>query len=284
MIKFKDVYFKYPNSREFVLENINLIIKEGEIIAIMGDNGAGKTTLAKHMNGLLKPLRGDVFVDETNTKNAAVSDLSRKVALVFQYPEKMFFSENVWEEIAFALRNFGYDETLINKLVEKTLKMFWLWRYKDSSPYVLSGGEQRRLAIASVVVWDPKYIIFDEPTAGQDAIQREILLNIIRMMIKKGKSVIMITHDVEFIAEISPRIVLLNKGKIIFDGKSSELFRKTDLLLSCNLMQPYIYRLETVLIKKGAINRLAKDFDELVEMIVEIKRGQRDVKKYIRSI
>jgi len=242
-IEFKGVYYRYPETDVDVLRGIWLEIGEGEAVAILGDNGAGKTTLIKHMNGLLKPSKGDVYVDGVNTREVEVSTLARKVALVFQYPEKMFFSETVYDEVSFALKNFGFEKDLIPRIVEKTLKMFWLWEYRDRSPYTLSGGEQRRLALASILSWDPKYIVLDEPTAGQDAIQREILTHLINRKIREGKTVILVSHDVEFIAEFSPRTILLKDGEIIFDGEADDLFRRKDLLVEAGLEQPTLYQL-----------------------------------------
>lgn len=274
MIKVKNLYFSYTASQGYVLKNINLEISEGELIAIMGDNGAGKTTLVKHFNGLLKPIKGDVYVDGINTKETAVSELSRKVALVFQYPEKMFFSERVWDEVAFSLRNFGYDEETVRRLVQKILNIFWLWKYRDTSPFMLSGGEQRRLAIASVLVWDPKYVVMDEPTAGQDAIQREILLQIIRMMIEKGKTVILVTHDVEFVSEIGPRVVLMNNGEVVYDGEYHELFRNRRLLEMAGLTQPSLFRLEAKLKTKKLLKTGFNTIEEAAENILKIIGGE----------
>ncbi len=242
-IIFDKVYYRYPSSTKYALNNIDLEIREGEVIAILGDNGAGKTTLIKHLNGLLKPTKGEVIVDGVGTRDAKVSDLAKKVALVFQYPEKMFFSESVYDEVGFALKNFGFNKDVIPHIIEKTLKTFWLWGYRDRSPYTLSGGEQRRLALASILAWDPKYIALDEPTAGQDAIQREILIQIINRKINEGKTVILVSHDVEFVAEFSIRTVLMKKGRIIFDGESDELFRRHDLLGDAGLTQPALYQI-----------------------------------------
>lgn len=242
-IVFENVYYKYPGETRYALININLEIGEGEVVAIMGDNGAGKTTLVKHLNGLIKPSKGAVYIDGVKTGDVEVSTLARKVALVFQYPEKMFFSESVYDEVSFALKNFGFEETVIPRIVEKTLKTFWLWEYRDRSPFTLSGGEQRRLALASVLSWDPKYIVLDEPTAGQDAIQREILTHLINRKISEGKTVILVSHDVEFIADFSPRTILLKNGEIIYEGEADDLFRRRELLLEAGLDQPVIYEL-----------------------------------------
>ena len=273
MIVTDDLWFEYSSRDGYILKNINLEIEEGELVSIMGDNGAGKTTLVKHFNGLLKPTKGDVFVDNMNTKKVAVSELAKRVALVFQYPEKMFFSENVWDEVAFSLKNFGYNENMINRQVEKILRIFWLWEYKDKSPFMLSGGEQRRLAIASVLVWNPKYVIMDEPTAGQDAIQREIMLNLINMMIKEKKTVVLVTHDVEFVAEINARIILMNKGEIVFDGDAQKIFRDEEALESAGLTQPSLYKLERRLREEDILKVQFNGIRDAANKIVDILRG-----------
>jgi len=272
MIKFKNVWFRYDD--EYILKDINLEIKEGELICILGDNGAGKTTFAKHLNGLLKPSKGDVIIDGMNTKDTPVSELSKKVALVFQYPEKMFFTSSLTEEVSFALRNFGFDDRVIEHQVEKVLKMFWLWDYRDRSPFTLSGGEQRRLALAIVLAWDPKYIVMDEPTAGQDAFQREMLLGAIREFTMRGKTIILITHDIEFVFEFHSRIILIDKGRIVFDGRSTELFNeKPELLRKAGLDIPFSIKLKQVLSEKGK-HFTFETLDDTVNKIYSLLRGE----------
>ena len=273
MIAVDDLWFKYPSRDEYVLRDINLEIREGELVSIMGDNGAGKTTLVKHFNGLLKATKGNVYVDDKNTREVPVSELAKKVALVFQYPEKMFFSENIQDEVAFSLKNFGYEEGKINRQVEKILKIFWLWNYRNKSPFMLSGGEQRRLAIASVLVWNPKYVIMDEPTAGQDAIQREIILNLINIMLRDKKTVVLVTHDVEFVAEINPRIILMNKGEIIFDGESQKIFRDKEILEAAGLTQPSLYKLEKRLREENILKKRFEGLGDATEKIISILKG-----------
>jgi energy-coupling factor transport system ATP-binding protein len=275
MIVVENLYFTYAPQGDYVLKNINLEIGEGELIAIMGDNGAGKTTLVKHFNGLLKPTLGRVYVDDVDTRDVPISELSRKVGMIFQYPEKMFFSERVWDEVAFALRNFGYDEASINRLVQKILNIFWLWKYRDSSPFILSGGEQRRLAIASVLVWNPKYVVMDEPTAGQDAVQREILLQIINMMVSQGKTVILVTHDVEFVAEIRPRVILMSNGEVVYDGEATRLFRNPGILESAGLTQPILFKLESRLRDQGLIEGGFNTIDEAAKKIISLLGDER---------
>ncbi len=275
MIIFDNVWFKYSDG-DYVLKNINTTIKEGEIVCILGDNGAGKTTLLKHINGLLKPTKGEVYVDELNTKEASVSDLAKKVALVFQYPERMFFTESVWKEVEFALANFGFEEDIRAHRIRKVLNMFWLWEYKDSSPFTLSGGEQRRLAIAIVLAWDPRYVVLDEPTAGQDGFQREILIDMIRNIVHREKTIILATHDIEFVFELPEcRIITLNKGEIIYDGSSVELFNNyPELLIEAGLEPPSLSKLIQTLRMQGK-HVVFKNYDDAVDKIYNlIKRGE----------
>jgi len=218
MIEFKNVSFKYLETQDYVLKDINLAIREGEVVSIVGDNGSGKTTLVKHMNGLLKPVKGEVYVDGVNTRDAPVSELARKVALVYQYPERMFFNPTVKEEISSTLVNFGIEGDLNDEIVENILRRFGLYRYRDRSPFSLSGGEQRRLSIAIAISWNPKYLILDEPTIGLDGDARKELVKTIYELIESDKTVILVTHDMNFILEFDSRVILLNKGVIIFDG------------------------------------------------------------------
>ncbi|MGB9684715.1 MAG: energy-coupling factor ABC transporter ATP-binding protein, partial [Candidatus Bathyarchaeales archaeon] len=153
MIEVQDVYFTYPSGVE-ALKGVSLTIQDGEFVAIMGENGAGKTTLVKHFNGLLKPTRGKVLVDGVETTKVSVATLARKVGFVFQNPDHQLFSETVEEEIAFALKNFGFSSDIIEKRVTWALNLLGLAQYRKTSPFMLSGGERKRVALASVLAWD----------------------------------------------------------------------------------------------------------------------------------
>jgi energy-coupling factor transport system ATP-binding protein len=239
MIEVQDLRFTFPNGKE-VLKGINLTINDGEFLAIMGENGAGKTTLIKHFNGLLKPTSGKVLVDGIDTRTTSTAILSRKVGIVFQNPDHQLFSETVKDEVAFSLRNFGFSEEVIKKRVESILKTLDLIDYADTSPFMLSGGEKKRVALASVLAWDPKYIILDEPTIGQDYRQKDRLRNFILQLNAQGKTVIIVTHDVEFVAECKPRVVLLSNGKIIADSSAIEILSNNALIEKASLLPPQI--------------------------------------------
>jgi cobalt transport protein ATP-binding subunit len=239
MIEVKDLYFSYPNGVE-ALKGVSLTIENGEFIAIMGQNGAGKTTLVKHFNGLLKPTKGSVLIDGVDTRKVSVATLSRKVGLVFQNPDHQLFSETVKDEIAFALRNFGFKENIVKKRVTWALNLLGLAQYKKISPFMLSGGERKRVALASVLAWNPKILILDEPTIGQDHQQKEKLRQFILQMKTQRKTVVIVTHDVEFVAECNPRIVLMREAKIVADGEASRVLANTKVLTKASIVPPQI--------------------------------------------
>ncbi len=239
MIDVEDVYFTYPNGVE-ALKGIRLLIRNGEFVAIMGQNGAGKTTLVKHFNGLLKPTKGNVLIDGVDTRKISVAALARNVGFVFQNPDHQLFSETVEEEIAFALRNFGFKETIIKRRVTWALNLLGLTQYRKTSPFMLSGGERKRVALASVLAWNPKILILDEPTIGQDYQQKEKLRQFILQMRAQRKTVIIVTHDVEFVAECNPRVLLMQEGKIVADGEAKKILTNTEILTQASVVPPQI--------------------------------------------
>jgi energy-coupling factor transport system ATP-binding protein len=239
MIEVKDVYFTYPSDVE-ALKGIRLTVGEGEFVAIMGQNGAGKTTLVKHFNGLLKPTAGQVFVNGVDTTKVSVATLSRNVGFVFQNPDNQLFSETVEEEIAFALRNFNFSEEIIESRITWALNLLGLTEYRKTSPFLLSGGERKRVALASVLAWDPAMLILDEPTIGQDYEQKEKLRQFILQMKTQKKTVIIVTHDVEFVAECNPRVLLMREGKIIADGEARTILTDLDTLTQASIVPPQI--------------------------------------------
>lgn len=239
MISVENVGFHYPGGSQ-VLRDVNLKINDGEFIAIMGENGAGKTTLVKMFNGLLKPTEGKVSVDGVDTGEKSVAQLSRDVGLIFQNPDHQLFAETVAEELSFSLRNFGFKEDVIERRVTSLLNTLDLDRYRNSSPFVLSGGERKRVALAAILAWDPKHVIMDEPTIGQDYLQKDRLRNFIVQLLSQGKTIVVVTHDVEFVAECKPRVVLLSRGKIIGDGPAAKILTDHSLVEKASLVMPQI--------------------------------------------
>lgn len=239
VIEVDSLHYTYPNGVE-ALRGVSLSIERGEFIAIMGENGAGKTTLIKHFNGLLKPTKGCVRVDGVDTREASVAELSKRVGVVFQNPDSQLFSETVEEEVAFALRNFGFSEEVVEKRVRWALSLLGLEQYRTSSPFLLSGGERKRLALASVLAWDPEVVVLDEPTIGQDYGQKEKLRQFITQLNTQGKTVVVVTHDIEFVADCNPRVILMAAGEIVADGPAREVLTNPKLLNEASLLPPQV--------------------------------------------
>jgi len=271
MIEVRDVRFTYPTGVE-ALKGVSLTIGDGEFVAIMGQNGAGKTTLVKHFNGLLKPAKGVVLVDGVSTKDVSVAKLARTVGFVFQNPDHQLFSETVEEEIAFGLRNFGFDAATIEKRVTWALNLLDLGEYRKTSPFMLSGGERKRVALASVLAWDPKIVILDEPTIGQDHRQKENLRQFIVHLNSQGKTVVVVTHDVEFVAECSPRVVLMTGGEIVADGEAKKILTDTALTLRASIVPPQVTRIFLGL----------KDFG-LPSDVIDVSEAKRLLVDYLRG-
>ena len=242
MLEVKDLHFTYSTGLE-ALNGINLTIDDGEFLAVMGQNGAGKTTLVKHFNGLLKPTKGKVLVDGVSTQDVSVAKLSRNVGFVFQNPDHQLFSETVEDEIAFALKNFGFETAVVEKQIDWALNLLDVTQYRKTSPFMLSGGERKRVALASILAWDPKIIILDEPTIGQDYQQKEKLQQFIMQLNAQKKTVVVVTHDVEFVAECNCRVILMSQGKILADGKAEEILTKPKILAQAHIVPPQITRI-----------------------------------------
>jgi energy-coupling factor transport system ATP-binding protein len=239
MLIVQDVHYSYLNGVE-ALKGVWLTVKNGEFVAIMGQNGAGKTTLVKHFNGLLKPTSGKVFVGNVETTKTSVAALARKVGFVFQNPDHQLFSETVEEEIAFALKNFGYEAAVIEDRIAWAVNLLGLTQYRKTSPFMLSGGERKRVALASVLAWDPQVLVLDEPTIGQDHQQKENLHQFIMQLQTQGKTIVVVTHDVEFVAECNPRVVLMREGKIVADGEGKDILTNPQVLEQSSIVLPQI--------------------------------------------
>jgi energy-coupling factor transport system ATP-binding protein len=270
MISVQNVSFNYPDGPQ-VLHGVNLEIKDGEFVAIMGENGAGKTTLVKMFNGLLKPTKGTVEIDGVATKEKSVAQMSRDVGLIFQNPDNQLFAETVAQELGFSLRNFGFAEEIIQKRVTSFLHLLDLDKYAASSPFVLSGGERKRVALAAILVWDPKHVIMDEPTIGQDYLQKERLRNFIIQLVSQGKSVIIVTHDVEFVAECKPRVVLLSHGRVIGDGQATRILTHPTLVEEASLRMPQIATLMKSLGSDGASQEIIEVYAARDYLLMQIR-------------
>ncbi len=239
IVSFENVDYSHPNGT-IALKNASFQIEKGELLAILGSNGAGKTTLVRHINGLLKATHGTVKVFGEDAKLSTTAKLSRKVGIVFQNPNNQLFEQSVKKEIQFALRNFGFSESLVEERVNWALNTFSLSEYAERPPMELSGGEKKRLCIALVLAWDPDIFILDEPTVGQDSEQKENLVHIIRQLLSQKKTVILVTHDIEFVWPLQPRVLIMSNGEIVGDGKCQDVLSNEALMAKGSVLQPQL--------------------------------------------
>ena len=242
LITISEMSYTYPNGTE-ALKDININIYKGELIGIMGKNGAGKTTLIRTLNGLIRPTKGNIYIENENINEKTIATISKKVGIVFQNPNHQLFANSIEEEIKFSLRSFKLPQEETQNRIDKILEEFNLEKYRKRSPLNLSGGESKKLAIASIVCRNPEVLIFDEPTLGQDGKEMEFFINIINREKNKGKTIIIITHNTEFAYEHLPRTILMADGDIIADGPTQRIFENEPLILAASLVLPQIRQL-----------------------------------------
>ena len=266
IIQCQDLWFSYDEN-SFVLKGINLKISDGEILGLMGENGAGKTTLVKLFNGLLRPNKGEVFVNSKNIINLTIAEIAHIIGFVFQNSDHQIFSRTVEDEVGFILKNFGIEEEELKDQVEKILIKFNLEQYKDQSPFLLSGGERKRVALASILCAEPEVLILDEPTIGQDSSEKRKLMTILRELNENGVTIIIITHDIEFTAEYIPRCVLLSKGMITADGPTKYLLANDEILKHASLIEPQLVQLSNLLEFKREVFSLEELKTKILELI-----------------
>ncbi len=258
-IKIENLTYIYMEGTPFekkALDNVNINIKDGEFVALIGHTGSGKSTLIQHINGLLKPKSGTIIVEDTDItkKNVKLSSIRKKVGLVFQYPEYQLFEETIEKDIAFGPINLGLNEEEVNKRIKRAMKIVGLdyETYKSKSPFDLSGGQKRRVAIAGVVAMEPKVLILDEPTAGLDPKARDDIYNKIQDLRKEyNMTIILVSHSMEDVAKFADKILVMHEGKCILKGKPSDVFSNTDTLESVGLAVPEVTYLVKRLKQKG---------------------------------
>ncbi len=251
-IEIKNASFAYPNG--FVaLENINITIQDGERVAIVGQNGAGKTTAVKMMNGLNKPSQGDVTIDGINTKKKTTAFIAKTVGYVFQNPDDQIFNQTVRAEIEYMPRYFKFPEKEIEDRVKYAVELSGIEKFLKINPYDLPFPVRKFVAIAAVIVSRPKYIILDEPTAGQDKHGLDILSSMIDRLQKDGVTIITITHDMEFAVNNFHRIVAMAHKNIIADGTAQEIFWNESVVAEARIKKPTIGELAKQLSIDGNI-------------------------------
>ena len=262
MIEIKNASFKYPN--DFVaLENIDLTIKEGQKVAIVGQNGAGKTTCVKMMNGLNKPFEGDVIVDGVNTKDVTIATIARKVGYVFQNPDEQIFNSTARKEIEFMPRYYKLSEEEVRQRVDHAVEICDIGKYLDTNPYEIPYPIRKFVAIAAVIASKPKYIILDEPTAGQDLHGTQVLGRLVDTLTNEGMTVITITHDMEFAVNNFDRIIAMAHKNIICDGTARDIFWNEEVIKEAKIKKPAIGELA----KRLGLDGRILFCDELVDKL-----------------
>ena len=251
-IKIEYMTFAYPD-KTIAVDRISLNIEKGEKIALIGQNGAGKTTTVKTLNGLLKPTSGNVIIDGWNTKDYTTAKMSKKVGYVFQNPMNQIFNNRVYSEIEYGSKMLKYSKDEIKKLVEEAIILTELEEYVEENPYNLSYSMRKFVTIASIIAMKTDVIIMDEPTAGQDLKGMKILKKIIDKLSSQGKTIITITHDMEFVVNNFDRVVVMANKKIIADGDKKDIFWKEDILEKSKVKQPYISDLAKELCMDGNV-------------------------------
>jgi energy-coupling factor transport system ATP-binding protein len=263
-IEVKDLYFTYPAGMQ-ALSGVSLQIASGEQVAIIGQNGAGKTTLVKHLNGLLNPTSGEVKIGDWNTKEVSVAKLAHRVGYVFQNPDEQLFSRNVAAEVAFGPRNLGFREQQLERRVKDALEMTELADKTETNPYDLSPTWRKMVALASIIAMDTPIVIFDEPTTGQDAMSIKRIVNVIDALRQAGKTVLTITHDIDFCAENFERVIAMGQGKILLDGKANKVLEQEEILATTFVDPPQLTRLG----KRLGFKHAVRNQDEF---LAELKR------------
>ncbi len=281
-IKIENLTYTYMPKTPFekkAIDNVSIEINQGEFVALIGHTGSGKSTLIQHINGLLKPTSGRLLIDEIDItkKNVKLTNIRKKVGLVFQYPEYQLFEETIEKDIAFGPKNLGLDDDEINKRVQRAMKIVGLdyEEYKDKSPFEISGGQKRRVAIAGVVAMEPRVLILDEPTAGLDPKGRDDILNKILELYKENNiTIILVSHSMEDVAKVANRILVMDKGKCILDGTPGKIFGEIETLESVGLAVPQMTYLIRDLRNKGF--KLSQD-------IFTIEKAKQELLKILKG-
>ena len=282
-LNLQNVTFTYMKGTPFektALHDVSLQIEKGEFVAVIGHTGSGKSTLVQHLSGLLHPDKGSVTVDgvNLNAKNAAAKKARNSVGMVFQYPEHQIFAETVYEDIAFGSRNKGLGPDEVDRAVRDAMAFVGLDfdSFAKRSPFRLSGGQMRRVAIAGVIAMEPDYLILDEPSAGLDPRSRDAVFKEVMALYKKrGIAVILVTHNMEEAARYASRLLVISGGQVILDGVPHDIFTNhKDELLAASMDVPPVYKLADCLNAHGLAVERTPELAALEKQILELRRAK----------
>lgn len=279
MIRVEELSFKYAGAKDYSLKDINLKVKKGEFLGILGASGSGKSTLCLTFNGIIPhsikgEFNGNVFVKGYNTKEASVAELSKLVGLVLQNPDSQLFNMTVEEEVAFALENLGLDLEEIRRRIYLALKITGLEGLEKEFPPNLSGGQKQRLVIASVLAMRPEILVLDEPTSQLDPLGREQVLSLITLLNKEqGITIVLVEHNTEYLFDFADRIIVLDKGELVMEGKPRDVFEEAEFLRCLGIRIPTSVKVGAELKKRGLLERAALNDKELIKAIKALLRG-----------
>jgi len=274
MIEINNLSYQYNNGSK-VLKNININIKSGEFVAIIGQNGSGKTTLMKHLNGLLKATDGKITVCGMDASKTKTSILASKIGFLFQNPDHQIFCSNVFDEIAFGLKNLEVPRSDIESLVNEAAIKVGIEMYMHTDPFSLSKGQRQRVALASVLAMGTEVLVLDEPTTGQDYSEGLEIMEIVKELNLQGITIIMVTHDMELVALYAKRVIIIKDGTVLEDGPTEEILAKEEsLALSC-LKPPQIYSLAKKFHKQGFFKD-SYTVEDMFDEIICYLEGERD--------
>ena len=281
-LELKKISYKYPTSEGWILEDINLEINKGEFWAVIGKNGSGKTTLCNIIRGFAQSfyrgeINGELIIDGKNIEDYSEGELATKIGFVFQNPfiQISGVKETVYDEVAFGLENLGLEIEYIKNKVEEILSLLQIESLRDKNPFELSGGQRQRIALASIIAMEPDILVIDEPTSQLDPEGTEDIFKIIEIMKNKGKTIILVEHKIELVAEYAEYIVVLDEGRIILDGKSKDILNNRMLLDKEIGMPQYSvlgYELEKNGMKLPYIPTTRAETEELLKNLTE-ERG-----------
>lgn len=279
-IKFEQVFFTYQEKSPLeyqAIKNINLEINDGDFIALVGHTGSGKSTLIQQINALLRPtsgrvIAGDFVVDSKSKKVKNLKNLKKYAGLVFQFPEYQLFEETVLKDVAYGPKNFGEDEKSAFEKAKKALNLVGIdTSLYDKSPFELSGGQKRRVAIAGIISLNPQILVLDEPTAGLDPQGEKEMMDLFYKIHKSGTTIVMVTHNMDNVLKYANRVVVMSNGEIVRDTIPSELFKDNDLYKKYNIDEPLVIKFAKELIEKGMKINLNVIKDEY-SLVKEIRR------------
>lgn len=273
ILETRDLSFNYQDGTK-ALKNINLKIKKGKKIAVIGVNGSGKSTLFLHLNGVLKPAKGNIFYKGKEIKydHKSLLNLRKNVGIVFQDPENQLFSANVYQEVSFGAMNLKLSESEVRRRVEESLNSVSMYEYKDKAVHFLSYGQKKRVSIADILAMEPEIIIFDEPTSSLDPKHSKQIVKIFDELNERGITVVLSTHDVELAYSWSDYIVAMKDGEIVKEGIPYEVFSDDKLIEECYLEKPLILDIFQLLCKKYKLNEkdnIPRNKKELYKIINE---------------